>query len=101
MTVTLLDRELDATLIVDDQEIARESYEDTVADANLTPVLEAGPVEVDAAGYFDLVRERAATAALCDQVLVHRNYAHFEGAELVALCVQHGIPAVLCTKYDE
>jgi hypothetical protein len=101
MPLQLLSREIDETLIVDDQQDARDAYEETVEDAQLTPILERGPVEGGAEQYFARVREGPATAALCDQLLAHRNYARFEGAEFVARCTMHGFPAVLCTNYDE
>jgi hypothetical protein len=101
MSVVILDHELDATLIVDDQDDAREAYEDTVEDAELTPLPEPGPVAGTVEDYFRRVREGPASAGLCDHLLAHRNYARFSGAEFVAECTRNGFPAVLCTNYGE
>lgn len=102
MALVLLDHRIDETLIVDDQELARDSYEETIEDASLTPIPEEGPVGDNVETYFETrIRGSSATAALCDQMLAHHNYGHFAGAALVAHCTQQGFPAVLCTQYDE
>jgi hypothetical protein len=101
MAREILAHTIDATLIIDDQQLARESYEETVGDADLTPVLEEGPVTTGIVDYCQNVRQGPATAVLCDQVLYHKNYAQFEGAEFVACCIREGLPAVLCTSYNE
>jgi hypothetical protein len=92
---------VDNALVVDDQEPAREAYEDTVQDAGLSPILEGGPVHGDPATYVGQIQRGPAAALLCDQMLRHRNYASFEGAALVAACYAARIPAVLCTDYGE
>lgn len=101
MAITLLDRRMDETLIVDDQRDARDAYEETVEDAELTPLAEEGPLPATAGEYYRLIQEGPATAALCDHMLAHRNYAIFTGAELVAELTRNGFPAVLCTDYRE
>jgi len=95
----LLGTSVDRTLIVDDQDEAREAFAETVEDAGLTPVPDAGPL-----GDFDAYLTQtitSASAALCDQFLRHRNYARFDGALFVKSLYERSFPAVLCTHYDE
>lgn len=90
---------LSSALIFDDQKDARDAYAETLEDAGLEPLPEAGPVGAleDCLGRA----QQSASAALCDHFLHHRNYAQFEGAQLVKLLYDHKVPAVLCTTYDE
>lgn len=99
MPLRVLDRTITSVAIVDDQEEARESYEDSVIDALLEPVVEVGPLG-------NLVEYRAsltgkADSLLCDYKLRVKNYAKFDGAELVAACYEQGYPAVLCTRFQD
>jgi hypothetical protein len=51
--------------------------------------------------YVDLIGNPNGHAAICDQLLRKRQYAHFDGAELVKQLYLRGVPAVLCTDYAE
>ena len=100
MAQQILGKSFDKTLIIDDQPEARDVFAETLEDAGLTPMPDSGPLgEPDA--YLQSSVHGPATAALCDQFLHHRNYAHFEGAQLVKLFYENRFPAVLCTHYDE
>lgn len=85
--------------IVDDDEGARDSWEYAIADAQMTPVVESGPL-----GKFDdyMLRPLMSDAVLCDYELrAANNYAQFTGAELVAGRYKRGVPGVLCTRYEK
>jgi hypothetical protein len=99
LALKVLNRTIETVAIVDDQPEARESYEFSVIDAQLSPVLEEGPLP-DLGRYQEVIRERA-DALLCDHRLRVRAYASFDGAELVARCYEQGFPAVLCTRYQD
>src|SRR5262249_53626945 len=65
---------------------------------DLTPIeledrLESIPVAV-------ATIRKLAVAAICDFQLRPRNYAPFDGAELVAALYEAHVPAILCTKYE-
>ncbi|SRR6266540_1787780 len=99
MARTVLDREISRVVIVDDLIAARQSYELTVEDADLLPVPEEGPLpSLDA--YVQQMRTRA-DAVLSDFKLTVKNYARFDGAELVARAYDAGVPGVLCTRYEK
>ncbi len=100
MTQVIRGITVDKTLIIDDQPEAREVFAETIEDAALTPLPASGPLG-DPDTYLKKSIDGPATAALCDQFLHHRNYARFEGTELLKRFYQACFPAVLCTQYDE
>jgi hypothetical protein len=71
-----------------------------VHDADLEAYLEDGPLAPQPAVAARMTQEHA-EAVLCDQQLTIRQYARFRGAELVAELYDLGVPAVLCTTFDE
>jgi hypothetical protein len=91
-------REIVKLAIVDDEPDGRGSFELLVEDADLEPVRQDAPLTsvADAKSRLEL----AADAVLCDHHLRKRNYAPFDGAELVAACFSDGLPAILCTRYE-
>ena len=99
MPWSIADRLIDRVLVVDDDAEARRSLEWMLADAELEAVDQMGPLP----SLGDLLTQMstAADAAICDHHLRTKNYATFDGAELVALSYSHGFPAVLCTRYVE
>jgi CheY-like chemotaxis protein len=90
----------DQTLIIDDQPDAREVFAETLEDVELTPVPVDGPL-ADLDTCLQATMSGPATAAVCDQFLHHKNYARFEGTQLLKLFYENCFPAVLCTQYDE
>jgi hypothetical protein len=98
MTLLVAGREIERVSIVDDNAEARQGYEYSVEDLNLTPVLETGPL----GNLDDFVRRtpERSDAAICDHHLKKQNYARFNGAEAVAAWYRQGFPALLCTKYE-
>ena len=100
MALEILGKTVDKTLIIDDQPEAREIFAETLEEVSLTPLPDSGPLgEADA--YLKKSIEGPANAALCDQFLHHRNYARFDGTELLKRFYENCFPAVLCTQYDE
>lgn len=83
--------------IVDDNEKAREGMAFQVADANLEPIQERGPLPSLSAFVTDTKKQ--ADAAVCDHK-IRGDYASFNGAEAVAALYRANCPAVLCTRYD-
>ncbi len=84
---------------MDDQPEARESYEFSVLDAQLLALPEVGPLP-ELADFWSGLSTRA-DALLSDYKLRVRQYARFDGAELVAYCYDKGYPALLCTRYRD
>lgn len=97
MTWAIADRQIDRVLVVDDEADARSSLQWMLADAELEAVDQAGPLPPLEALLPKMTAE--ADAAICDHHLRTKNYASFDGAELVALSCTRGFPAVLCTRY--
>ena len=86
--------------IVDDDERARESYEYSLEELELSPVQEAGPLK-DLQQFLQRLPTRA-DAVLCDYHLRKQgNYASFNGDEIVVACYRDSFPAVLCTTYTD
>ena len=86
--------------IVDDDNEARDSYEDPVEELGLTVVQEVGPLN-DLERFLEILPTRA-DGVLCDFHLRKKgNYANFNGDELVAACYRGCFPAVLCTSYTD
>lgn len=99
MPWAIADRQIDRVLVVDDDADARRSLEWMLADAELEAVDQAGPLP----SLDELLPQMPtnADAAICDHHLRTKNYAAFDGAQLVALSYSRGFPAVLCTRYVE
>lgn len=96
--VLVLDREIHKVALVDDDPEARRVYRMTIEDADLTPIEYVDSIGTVEQGIATV--DRSAHAVLCDHNLRKRNYAAFDGAELVAGCYERNIPAVLCTQYE-
>jgi hypothetical protein len=99
MPLEVMDRVIRTVLIVDDQEEARDSYEYSVIDAQLAPISEPGPLP-SIEDFQGRLRGQA-DSLLCDYKLRVKNYARFDGAELVARCYDQKFPAILCTRYED
>ncbi|HEY1810981.1 MAG TPA: hypothetical protein VGG74_01405 [Kofleriaceae bacterium] len=88
---------IDRVSIIDDDEINRHGYRLQVEDAELTPVIEAGP-------FFSLdscvEQVKSSQAVLSDYKLSVKRFAEFNGAQLVAELYDKRKPAVLCTRYE-
>jgi DNA-binding NarL/FixJ family response regulator len=92
-------RDINRVGVVDDEPSAREGYQWTLEDADVTPVLEGGPLG-SLEDYLAVASGRL-DAVLCDQHLKIRNYARFNGAELAARLYERNVPAVVCTNYQD
>src|SRR5260370_31283305 len=85
--------------IVDDEEISRLTWSETVKTAGFEPVILSSRCNL----IRKLVREikQNADGALCDQRLTEGNYATFDGATAVAKLYDEGIPCILATDYGQ
>ena len=99
MPINLGDREIEKVLVVDDDPEVRSSYEYTLEDVEVEPVLQVGPLPDLDAYQRSIVDE--GDAALCDHHLQVANYATFDGAQLAAHCFTQGFPAILCTNWEQ
>ena len=99
MPIQIEDRSIERVSIVDDQERARESYAYSIEDLDLTPVPVTGPLN-DLDHFVDHISDQT-QAVLCDYRLRQRNYARFDGDEIVVQCYKCSFPAVLCTTYTD
>lgn len=83
--------------IIDDDPTNRDGYRLQVEDAELTPVVEAGPFwTLDSC----VSQVKSSQAVLSDYKLRVKKFADFNGAELVAALYDKRKPAVLCTRYE-
>jgi len=98
MTLILQGRRIESVSIVDDDPNARAAFGFPVEELNLEPVPAEGPLP-DLSQFVEETR-KIAQAAICDYKLSVRNYASFNGAQLVALQYQNRFPAVLCTRWE-
>jgi hypothetical protein len=91
---------LEYMAIVDDQPDARKAYTYAVRTARLEPHEVTGPLPEPSAFVASLDGGAMSKAVLCDHSLRVREYATYDGAELVAYCFERGIPALLCTRWE-
>lgn len=98
MSITIEGRNVGRIAIVDDDKAVRENYGMSVDELNLQSVKETGPLPL-LEEFIELTTMHA-DAAVCDFKLRVKNYALFDGAELVARWFDRGFPALLCTKWD-
>lgn len=96
--MTILGREVERVLIVDDEPAARGGYGYAVEDLNLEPLMVSGPVR-SPESFAALAG--ATDAVICDYHLKQRSYAQCNGDELVAACHKAGIPSILCTTFTD
>jgi hypothetical protein len=90
---------LERISIVDDDKAVRDSYVMSVEELHLQAVNESGPLpHLDR--FAQEVTQRA-DAAVSDFKLQVKNYAKFDGAQLVAHWFDLKFPALLCTKWDQ
>ncbi len=99
MPLCVANRSIQRVSIVDDEEAARESCRYNIEDLKLEPVLETQPLH-DMDLFLKELPQRA-DAVLCDYHLRTKNYARFDGDEIVARCYQMKFPAVLCTTFTD
>jgi len=85
--------------VLDDDESARKALEFGIVDAGFEAVSESAPLR-DVTAFVQHVRT-VAHAAVCDHHLRKKNYATFDGAEVVALLYQAQVPALLCTGWED
>ena len=90
---------INSVLIIDDDAEAREGFGYLIEDMKLKPVYEAGPLY----DFSKVVQElpKKADALVCDYHLRVRNFAHFDGDQLVADLNSRRFPALLCTTYND
>lgn len=91
-------REIDFSTIavVDDEESSRESLGWMLSDAGLEMHALPGPLASVGSVQTQIAKET--DALICDHRLSVKNYALFQGAELVAESIRQGFPAILCTR---
>jgi len=85
--------------IVADDSDTREAYGNSVEELDVIPVLQNGPLpQID---QFLKKLTNTSQALLCDYHLRKKNYAGFDGDELVVHCYKKQFPAVLYTTYTD
>lgn len=98
MSLQIASHQIQRVLVVEDNSAARDSYQYTLEDMDLEPILEKGPLS-DLETYISSVAGRY-DAAICDHHLTESGYAAFNGARLVAEMNLRCKPAVLCTMWE-
>lgn len=96
MARTICGKTVSRVKVVDDDENARRVMALTVADAELEPMPEAGPlVELEK---FVETATNSVDAVVCDHSL-RGKYATFDGAQATAELFKRKCPTVLCTRW--
>lgn len=85
--------------LIDDDRANREAWVYPVEELELGCSLEEGPIN-DLQSYVRTVRENS-DAVICDHHLKVGPYSNYNGAEVVSRLSQSGVPAILCTRYEE
>lgn len=86
--------------IIDDDEVARDSYGFSVEELGPMAVKESGPLR-DLQGFLKQLHSQV-DAVICDYHLRKiGHYATFDGDEVVVGCYKKRLPAVLCTFYTD
>jgi len=98
LALTIGNRILTRISIVDDDKAVRDIYEMSIVELQLQAINESGPLP--SLEEFVVAAPTRADAAVCDFKLRVKNYANYDGAELVAGWFDRGFPALLCTKWD-
>jgi len=98
MTLTIRGRDISRVCIVDDDPRVRDSYRWTVEDLSMMPIPIDGPLG-DLVQFVEKM-QTTGEASICDYMLRVKNYATFNGAELVAQQYRKHFPAVLCTRWE-
>jgi CheY-like chemotaxis protein len=94
VTLTIAGKQFERVLVVDDQQITRDSFSEYIEELSIEPIQEAGPLP-GADEFADEVRGDV-QGVLCDHHLKKKgNYAAYNGDELVESLYKHRIPAIL------
>ncbi len=95
--ILILGKKIERVQIIDDESEVRDSYIYSVEDLKIRSVLAEGPLPP--LQKFIQTSLKESDAAICDFKLRVKNYASFNGAEVVADFYKARYPAILCTKY--
>ena len=98
MPVQIQNFKLDRIGIIDDDDEVRKAYQYSLEDMDLTPVLENGPLSTS---FKELFETATWDALICDHHLKTRQYATFNGAELVAQAYKRFRPSILSTRFQD
>ena len=90
--------QIERVSVIDDDPTNRDGYALFVEELSMEAVNEKGPFASVAACVATVTG--TAHAAISDFKLRVKNYATFNGAELVASLYQNRVPAVLCTRFE-
>ena len=97
--ITIQDRQIERALIVNDEPDAREAYEYVVEDMGVSPYQVVDGLHDSMSPL--LSKLQSADVVLCDFHLKKRDYAPYNGDQVLANCFQADIPGVLCTSFAE
>jgi hypothetical protein len=97
MGLNILGQSISRVKIIDDDPTARKAMAFTVADADLQPLPDDGPLPQ--LRKFVALAKQNVDAVICDHRL-KGQYARFNGAEAVAELYKAACPSVLCTRWS-
>lgn len=97
--LTIGNRQIKRVQIVDDDPDAREAFGYLVEDMGLEAIHVAKLPGNSIQSLLDTLE--STDALLCDFQLRKRNYAPFNGDQIMTQCFHQKIPGVLCTSYPE
>jgi hypothetical protein len=98
MGISISDRQVKRIWIIDDDESARASYQDSLV-GSVFEVSSPDNMAPDPDLFFKGLEPT--DAIISDHQLKAKNYFSINGAELVAKCYHQKIPSILVTKYDK
>lgn len=96
--LTVKGKHIERMSVIDDDATNRDGYSLFVEELSVQPLSENGPFS-SVAECVTRVLE-SAHAAISDFKLRVKNYATFNGAELVASLYERRVPAILCTRFE-
>lgn len=92
-------REISRVFLIDDSQSVRETYALLVEDMDLKPIRVDDRIQDLSALARGINPET--DAVICDYQLTTRNYSKFNGDVIVSSLFDHGIAAILCSRFDD
>ena len=100
MPLMVSGREIRRVSLIDDDIKSRESFAYPVEELELEYDLEEGPIN-DLDAFVDRLSKNS-DAVICDHHLMKKGrYSNYNGAEVVSQLYKVGLPAILCTTYQD
>lgn len=97
MVHTISNRKIERIHIIDDNEIFRETLEETIIDSNFIPLQQESIYNIQTFLNNEILHH---DAIVTDHHLMKSSYSPVNGAEMTSICYDKKIPSLLVTKYE-